>query len=69
MRRKQPSGAEQRLKQPGDGNHSYDGIGKAQPRQLCLALSAGSFYGALRKFSFGKQVLSLHQSLGERGGV
>ena len=69
VRRKQPSGAEQRLKQSGDRNHSNDGIRKAQPRQLCVVLSASSFYGALRKFSFGKQVLSLHQSLGERGDV
>ena len=44
----------------------------AQPRQLCVALNADSFCAALKKLSFGKEVL--HQTFGvsillERGGT
>ena len=52
----QPAGVVRRLEQPGVGIHSWEGEEKAQPRQLCGALSAYSFYAALKKVSLGKQV-------------
>ena len=52
----QPAGVGQRLEQPGVGNHSLEGKGKAQPRKPCGAPSACSFCAAWRKDSFGKQV-------------
>ena len=63
----QPAGVLRRLEQPVVGIHSWEGEERAQPRQLCGALSACSFCAALKRFSFGKQVWRLkHQTFGER---
>ena len=53
---KQLAGAEHRLEQPGVENHSQEEEEKAQPSQLCVALSVDGFYAALRKLSLGKLV-------------
>ena len=55
-RRSQPACVGRRLEQPVVGIHLWEGEEKAQPRQLCGALSAYSFYAALKKVSLGKQV-------------
>ena len=52
----QPAGVGRRLEQPGVGSHSWEGEEKVRPRQLCGALSAYSFYAALKKVSLRKQV-------------
>ena len=59
--------AEHRLEQPVVGIHSLEGEGMAQPRQLCVALSVGSFCAALMKISseFSLSWSLLHQILGE----
>ena len=52
-RLRQPAGAGHRLEQPGVENLSWEEEVKVQ---LCVALSACSFYTALRKVSCGEQV-------------
>ena len=44
----QPAGVEQRLEQSGAGIHFWEGEERAQPKQLCGALSACSFCAALK---------------------
>ena len=61
-RLKQPVGAGHRLEQPVVGNHFREGEVKAQPMQLCVALSVDSFCAALRRLSLGELgIWSLHQ--------
>ena len=61
-RLKQPAGAGHRLEQPVVGNHFREGEVKAQPMQLCVALSVDSFCAALRRLSLGELgIWSLHQ--------
>ena len=53
---------EHRLEQPVVGNHFREGEVKAQPMQLCAALSVDSFCAALRRLSLGELgIWSLHQ--------
>ena len=56
-----------RLEQPVVENHSWEGGGMAQPRQLCVILSVDSFCAALMKISsgFSWSWSLLHQILGE----
>ena len=61
-RLKQPAGAGHRLEQPVVEYHLLEGEVKAQPTQLCAALSVDSFCAALRRLSLGELgIWSLHQ--------
>ena len=61
-RLKQPAGAGHRLEQPVVEYHFWEGEVKAQPTQLCAALSVDSFCAALRRLSLGELgIWSLHQ--------
>ena len=61
-RLKQPAGAGHRLEQPVVEYNFWEGEVKAQPTQLCAALSVDSFCAALRRLSLGELgIWSLHQ--------